>query len=78
MPYHSEEEIKQQVTYALSYQKQQKWHNSEHFAHWCRHGKKVGTVKERKTSDTAKWASLRASAAAWMFTKTRRRRNSSE
>lgn len=32
---------------ALRHQKKQKWHNSEHFAHWCRHGKKVGTGQER-------------------------------
>jgi len=29
-------------------------------------------------SDRAKWANVTASAAAWMFTKTRRRRHNTE
>lgn len=78
MSYHNEDEIKQQVSYALRHQKKQKWHNSEHFAHWCRHGKKVGTTKERNVSDMAKWGSISASAGAWMFMKTRKQRHSTE
>ncbi|XP_021920055.1 uncharacterized protein LOC110830013 [Zootermopsis nevadensis] len=78
MPYHSEEEIRQQVTYALRHQKKQKWHNSEHFAHWCRHGKKVGNEQERNVSDMAKWGSISASAGAWMFMKTRRQRHNTQ
>ncbi|XP_069688144.1 uncharacterized protein l(1)G0469 [Periplaneta americana] len=78
MVYHSELEIRQQTEYALRHQRKQKWHNSQHFAHWCRHGEMGGSKEERHISDMAKWGSLSATAGAWMFMKSRRQRHNTE
>ncbi|XP_049946595.1 uncharacterized protein LOC126440350 [Schistocerca serialis cubense] len=66
--HHSEEEVVQRVEHALQH-KSRKWHNSEHFAFWCRHGEKL--TDKRQMSDVAKWGSLSASAGVWMFMRKR-------
>ncbi|GLH06311.1 uncharacterized protein GBIM_11797 [Gryllus bimaculatus] len=70
--YHEGDQIRKQVEFAL--QSKQKWHNPQHFAHWCRHGEVV-PERKRQGSDVTKWGSLSATAGAWMFMRSRKRHN---
>nr|CAD7460570.1 unnamed protein product [Timema tahoe] len=71
-PYHNEEDIRKQVAYALK-NKHQKWHNSEHLAHWCRHGEKVSSAKiPRQVSEMTRWGGVTATMGVLMFMKKKR------
>lgn len=70
--YHNGDQIRKQVEHAMK--SNQKWHNPQHFAFWCRHGEKV-PERKRQDSEVIKWGSLSATAGAWMFMRGQRRHN---
>ncbi|XP_037048870.1 uncharacterized protein LOC119083283 [Bradysia coprophila] len=56
-PPHCEKDIKSQVSFAQK-AKQELWHNSQHFAYWCRYGHRQQDVRKKQMSECVKWGSV--------------------
>ncbi|KAL5276727.1 hypothetical protein ACFFRR_002136 [Megaselia abdita] len=54
---HPEKDIKNQIQFARKV-KQSLWHNSKHFAFWCRYGSRQQDIRRRQMSECVKWGSV--------------------
>lgn len=54
---HNEKDIKGQITFAQK-TKSVLWHNTQHFAYWCRYGNRQQDVRRRQMSECVKWGSV--------------------
>ncbi|GAB0086525.1 uncharacterized protein DMENIID0001_006080 [Sergentomyia squamirostris] len=64
---HFEKDIRNQVLFAQK-ARQILWHNSKHFAYWCRYGDRQQDLRQRQMSECVKWSSVGMNAGMLLLT----------
>uniref|UniRef100_A0A336M2S9 CSON010913 protein n=2 Tax=Culicoides sonorensis TaxID=179676 RepID=A0A336M2S9_CULSO len=72
---HSEKDIRSQILFAAK-SRTMTWHNSQHFAHWCRYGSKQQDIRKREMSECLKYGSLGLNAGILLVMNNQQRQRS--
>lgn len=72
---HTDKDIRSQILYAVK-SRSMTWHNSQHFAHWCRYGSKQQDIRRREMSECLKYGSLGLNAGILLIKNNQQRQRS--